>query len=593
MKNVLRITVAAADALQNTSTNAGKTPGITRPSVRTRPNVDVLWKRVLTSLAVVAFAAAAAGCGSNHAVSLGDAPQPSAASLATTTTATTPAATSTSFDVWFARGDQLVSEPRTHAATQRVATAALDALLAGPTSAERAAGDATAIPTGTRLLGVSVKDGVATADLTSDYESGGGSHSMQVRLAQVVYTLTQFPTVKRVLFALDGTPVNVFSSEGIVLDHPVGRSDYANLVGGTAAAAAPLAGTWSSLPAPPVVLQTNLASVWTGTEMLIYGVRGLAPDGNFLHASNALVAYNPTSRTWRRLADPTGQAEYLGRHPAFWTGKEMLVWPDRAYSPARNQWRELPKTPASGGGLVVWTGREMIGWGGGCCGDAFSDGAAYNPATNTWRKLAKSPLAPSQSPVGTWTGRELLAFVGDFNPDGKTWPALFARAAAYNPATDTWRRIARLPSARGGATVVWDGHEALVVGGADVRQTGKPVPLARIGYAYNPATNRWRTLPAMESGRMQSAAVWAAKRLLLWGGSQTVDRPVVPPHGLAYDPAANRWAPLPQAPLLGRLDPTAVWTGRQLIVWGGVKPATGRKTGLTFFADGAAFTPAP
>ena len=126
-----------------------------------------------------------------------------------------------------------------------------------------------------------------------------------------------------------------------------------------------------------------------------------------------------------------------------------------------------------------------------------------------------------------------------------------------------------------------------------MRQTGKRVPLARIGYAYNPATNRWRTLPAMESGRMQSAAVWAAKRLLLWGGSQTVDRPVVPPHGLAYDPAANRWAPLPQAPLLGRLDPTAVWTGRQLIVWGGVKPATGRKTGLTFFADGAAFTPAP
>jgi hypothetical protein len=53
---------------------------------------------------------------------------------------------------------------------------------------------------------------------------------MQTRLGQVVYTLTQFPTVQKVRFRLGGTPVNVFSSEGIVLDHPVGRSDYVNLL---------------------------------------------------------------------------------------------------------------------------------------------------------------------------------------------------------------------------------------------------------------------------------------------------------------------------------------------------------------------------
>lgn len=43
MKNVLRISVAAADAVQNTSTNVGKTLGITRPTIRTQPNVDVIW----------------------------------------------------------------------------------------------------------------------------------------------------------------------------------------------------------------------------------------------------------------------------------------------------------------------------------------------------------------------------------------------------------------------------------------------------------------------------------------------------------------------------------------------------------------------
>jgi hypothetical protein len=552
----------------------------------------------LASLVVVgSLGFVLAGCGSQRAVSLGPPSQTESGSEAVAPSTTTAKPTFVSFDVWFARGEQLVSEPRTHAATPRVATSAIDALLAGPTPAERASGDGTAIPEGTRLLGVSIKDGVANVDLTSEYQSGGGSLSMQVRLGQVVYTLTQFPTVKSVRFALDGTPVNVFSSEGIVLDHPVGRSDYKDLVlGTTAPAASPLAGTWRSLPPAPVALEANVTSAWTGTEMLLYGVTGIAPDGNFLKASNVAVAYNPTSRTWRRLPPPPGPREYLTRNPAFWTGKEMLIWPSKAFNPVSNQWRRLPRAPVAGAGLVVWTGRELIGWGGGCCGDAFSDGAAYNPATNSWRKLARSPLAPSQSPLGAWTGRELIMFVGSTNPDGKPWPARLARAAAYNPATDTWRRIPPLPAPRGGAKAVWDGRELLVVGGAPAPRGGTPAPLARVGFAYDPATNRWRHLPPMESGRSAEAAVWTGKQLLVWGGSQTADAgpPLIPPHGLAYDPRANRWSSLPQAPLLGRLDPTAVWTGSALIVWGGEKGVC-RPGGVygchtKFFDDGAAFS---
>ena len=108
-----------------------------------------------------------------------------------------------------------------------VATAAMKALLAGPTKTE--SGDraiTTAIPDGTTLLGISAKNGVATVNLSTEYDSGGGSDSMQFRLAQVVYTLTQFSTIKSVVFQIDGETVTVFGSEGIVLDGPVGRSDY-------------------------------------------------------------------------------------------------------------------------------------------------------------------------------------------------------------------------------------------------------------------------------------------------------------------------------------------------------------------------------
>lgn len=107
-------------------------------------------------------------------------------------------------------------------------TAALSELLKGPTQAETNSIPAitTAIPDNTLLLGVSLVDGIATVDLSLEFESGGGSASMFGRLAQVVFTLTQFPQINSVVLQLDGKPVTVFSSEGILLEGPAGRDDY-------------------------------------------------------------------------------------------------------------------------------------------------------------------------------------------------------------------------------------------------------------------------------------------------------------------------------------------------------------------------------
>jgi germination protein M len=76
------------------------------------------------------------------------------------------------------------------------------------------------------LLGLSIADGVATVDLSGSFAEGGGSLSMQARVAQVVYTLTQFPTVERVAFRLDGQPVEAIGGEGVLVDPPVGRADF-------------------------------------------------------------------------------------------------------------------------------------------------------------------------------------------------------------------------------------------------------------------------------------------------------------------------------------------------------------------------------
>ncbi len=129
---------------------------------------------------------------------------------------------------YFLANEHLVPVLREVPKTQAVATAAMRQLLAGPNAKERAASPAlvTTVPGGTQLLGLSITDGVATVNLSREYESGGGSASMFGRLSQVVYTLTQFSTVQGVLFKLDGQPVTIFGGEGLILDHPVGRADY-------------------------------------------------------------------------------------------------------------------------------------------------------------------------------------------------------------------------------------------------------------------------------------------------------------------------------------------------------------------------------
>jgi hypothetical protein len=141
-------------------------------------------------------------------------------------TETEPPAETLTLSVYFLRGEKIGVAHRQVPQTQEVARAAMEELLAGPTPEEEAAGLHSEIPEGTELLDIALADGVATVDLSGPYDDGGGSLTMFARLAQVVFTLTQFPTVEGVVFRLDGEPVEVFSSEGIVLEGPQTREGY-------------------------------------------------------------------------------------------------------------------------------------------------------------------------------------------------------------------------------------------------------------------------------------------------------------------------------------------------------------------------------
>jgi germination protein M len=141
------------------------------------------------------------------------------------TTAPLPVA-KTTVRVYLVRGEFLGIGTARAVPANAPAKAAMEQLLAGPTPAEKLIGLRSEIPKGTKLLGVSIAGGVATVNLSKQFESGGGTLTMTLRIAQVVNTLTQFSGVNAVAFKIGGKVVESIGGEGLMVSPSVGRSDY-------------------------------------------------------------------------------------------------------------------------------------------------------------------------------------------------------------------------------------------------------------------------------------------------------------------------------------------------------------------------------
>lgn len=185
--------------------------------------------------ALVGAAVLLASCGRSSTPTPGPSATPSATAVVTPSATPMAAATASPttaarrvVSVYFLQDEKVQPVARTVEGAG-VAAGAVRALLAGPTAAETAAGLGSAVPTGVTLRGLAVANRLATVDLSGRYASGGGTRSMSARLAQVVFTLTRFPTVTSVRFRLDGRPVTVFGGEGLVLSHPSTRADFEEL----------------------------------------------------------------------------------------------------------------------------------------------------------------------------------------------------------------------------------------------------------------------------------------------------------------------------------------------------------------------------
>lgn len=278
--------------------------------------------------------------------------------------------------------------------TVAIAEAALTLLLQGPTEAEVASGPplGSEIPEGVTLHSVAVDDGLATVDLSGEFAQGGGSATMLARLAQVVFTLTQFPTVDGVALELDGQPTTVFSAEGLDVTPPVDRAYFDG-----------------SGVLPPVFVDTPSyagafdAQLVGSTSVDAFSVQILDGDGRLLGAASPSVD-DAGARTTFDVTVP-----YVALTEQF--GAVLVEWDQTGTSGLREYPVALMPTPvpAQRGIAAACSPAEVPS-------ADFTDVAAANVHADAidciaWREITLGRTATTYEPAGTITRGQLASML--------------------------------------------------------------------------------------------------------------------------------------------------------------------------------------
>ncbi len=310
-------------------------------------------------------------------------------------------------------------------------------------------------------------------------------------------------------------------------------------------------------------------TVWTGSEMITWG------GYNHVGILNTGGRYDPVQDAWtatNTVNAPTARVS----HTAVWTGSEMVVWGGQApgllntggrYNPATDSWAATsivnaptPRIQHTG----IWSGEQMIVWGGRNGVSWFNTGGRYDPNTDAWTATStvNAPEARWYHTV-EWTGSAMIVW-------GGTNQTIYLNTGGrYNPKTDSWTPtgLVNAPLGRVGHAAVWSATEMIVWGGTDSTFND-----CNTGGRYNPSADSWMatSLDNAPSPRDSHTAVWTTEsEMLIWGGifcypCMDFDS------GGRYSPSTDSWIPTSttNAPF-PREDHTAVWTGSDMIVWGG------------------------
>lgn len=191
-----------------------------------------------------------------------------------------------------------------------------------------------------------------------------------------------------------------------------------------------------------------------------------------------------------------------------------------------------------------------------------------------WESIPSAPIAGRAGHVAVSTGTEMLVWGGQ---NGSDDPGGLTDGAVFDYAPGEWRAMSDSPlEVSAGRTAVWTGDEMLIWGGESGDGShGRPDN----GAAYDPISDSWRELPSSPGWSLAGhSAIWTGTEMIVWGGVGMEGR------GAAFDAVAGSWRTIAPTPVEGRHRHTAVWTGQEMLVWGG-------QGGEDPLATGAAYAP--
>ncbi len=308
-------------------------------------------------------------------------------------------------------------------------------------------------------------------------------------------------------------------------------------------------------------------AVWTGSEMIVWGGFGGVNLNDGARYNPTLDVWTPMNSVGAPVGRSEHTAVWTGSRMIVWggSGNSGPLNDGGSYDPVTDSWTSLNSNGAPSARRLhsaVWTGREMIVWGGGIGGGIqgvtkFGDGGRYDPASNTWSAIPAGGSAPSARYLHTavWTGQEMMIWGGlgqGFLGDG----------ARFNPSTGLWTVMstASAPGARSDHTAVWTGTQMIIFGGSGASDFND-------GAAYDPVGDRWKLVALAAAPRLSHTAIWTGNEMVVWGGSSNGG---LSNSGERYNFAANTWAGLSLIGAPGARDRhSAVWSGSEMIIWGG------------------------
>jgi hypothetical protein len=238
--------------------------------------------------------------------------------------------------------------------------------------------------------------------------------------------------------------------------------------------------------------------IWDGTRVIIWG----GYDGVFL---NTGALYNPATNTWTTMST-AGSPTARFAHTAIWNNAagaagRMIIWggtnvgsfsgelnTGAIFDPFTNAWTSATTTVGAPSARIyhtaVWTGTEMIIFGGLLSGTSLNTGSRYNPSSNTW--ITTNPSGPYSGIYGhaaVWTGTTMIVTGGAYTYGGITT----GYSNSYNPLTNLWTTalgFSQTDSKKSHYSFL-AGNMILIWGGENMADISQGIPFdTNTGYRY-------------------------------------------------------------------------------------------------------------